>query len=65
MDFDKYITRKTYDLWNKVIEKYGQHSYRLSVDGIGRVHLTKGYTETIAMGNRNIQRVLTALLKKA
>lgn len=64
VDFSKYITKKTLDLWNKVVDKYGRHTYVLAVDGLGRAVLCKGYTEKIAIGNRNIQRVLTDLLKQ-
>lgn len=57
------ITQKTTDLWNKVNAKYGDHAYTLAVNGLGEVILAKGYTEEIAKGNRNAQKVLHNLLK--
>ena len=58
------ITANTNTLWNAVCKKYGQHAYRLAVNGLGEVILTKGYTEDIAKGNRQIQKVLHELLSR-
>lgn len=57
------ISKKTIDLWNKVIEKHGNHSYALAVNGLNEVVLCKGYTEEIAKGNRDAQKVLAELLR--
>ena len=56
------ITEKTESLWNEVCKKYGQHAYRLAVNGLDQVELTKGYTEVIATGNKEIQSKLRELL---
>lgn len=56
------ITEKTDALWNEVCKKYGQHAYRLCVNGLDQVELTKGYTEVIATGNKEIQSKLRELL---
>lgn len=57
------ISDTTRNLWYQVIRKYGNHSYRLAVNGLDEVILSKGYTETIAKGNREAQKVLRDLLK--
>lgn len=57
------ISKRTLQLWYKVNEKYGDHAYSLGVNGLGEVVLDKGYTEELARGNRNAQRVLRELLK--
>lgn len=57
------ISQKTTDLWNAVNKKYGDHAYTLAVNGLDEVILCKGYTEEIAKGNRNAQKVLRDLLK--
>lgn len=57
------ISARTMKLWNMVIEKHGSHSYTLAVNGLNEVVLCKGYTEQIAKGNRQAQRVLSELLK--
>ena len=57
------IEPKTRNLWYKAVEKYGKHSYVLAVNGLGVVVLTKGYSEEIAKGNREVQLVLNELLK--
>lgn len=59
----KEISNRTTELWNKVNEKYGSHKYTLGVNGLGEVILCKGYTEEIAIGNREAQKVLRALLE--
>lgn len=56
------ISARTLKLWNEVVEKYGPHAYTLGVNGLDEVVLSKGYTEDIAKGNRNAQRVLRELL---
>jgi len=56
------ITPTTYKLWNKVIEKYGSHSYTLGVNGLGVV-LSKGYTEDIALGTKAVNAKCRELLK--
>ena len=56
------ISKTTKSLWYCVCDKYGNHAYRLGVNGLGEVILSKGYTETIANGNRQAQQVLKQLL---
>ena len=58
------ISKTTEDLWNKVNEKYGDHAYTLGVNGLDEVILSKGYTEDIAKGNLECQKVLRELLAK-
>ena len=58
------ISARTTALWYKVNEKYGDHVYNLCVNGLDEVVLCKGYSEDIAKGNRNVQRVLRELLEK-
>lgn len=58
------ITENTRTLWNAVCNKYGQHAFRLAVNGLGEVILTKGYTEVISKGNRQIQKTLRELLSR-
>ncbi len=54
------ISQKTEELWfNK---KYGNHVYMLGVNGLGEVVLSKGYTQDIAKGNREVQAALKSLL---
>jgi len=57
------ITPTTYKLWNKVIEKYGSHSYILGVNGLDQVVLSKGYTEDIALGTKAVNAKCRELLK--
>ena len=57
------ISATTEKLWNEVVKKYGNDSYRLAVNGRGEVILTAGYTREIAKGNRNTQKALRDLLK--
>ena len=52
------------ELWYKVNEKYGNHEYVLGVNGKDEAVLSKGYTQTIAKGNRQAQKVLAERLKK-
>ena len=56
------ISKKTEDLWNAVNEKYGNGVYTLGVRGDGKVVLDERYTKTIAVGNREAQTVMKALL---
>lgn len=49
-------------LWEQVMKKYGKHSYRLAIDGLGRLVLCKGYGETIAIGKEEIKEKLETLL---
>lgn len=56
------ISARTEDLWNEVCKKYGQHAYRLCVNGLDQIELTKDYTEVIATGNKEIQSKLRELL---
>lgn len=56
------ISKRTEDLWNQVNQKYGEHAYTLGVNGLNEVILSKGYTQDIAKGNRQAQRVLRELL---
>lgn len=58
------ISAKTLGLWYKVNEKYGDHVYVLGVNGNDEVVLSKGYTNEIAKGNREAQRVMNELLTK-
>lgn len=58
------ISERTVDLWNQVNEKYGQHVYNLAVNGLNEVILSKGYTQDIAKGNRQAQKVLRELLAR-
>lgn len=58
------ISARTTALWHKVNEKYGNHVYTLCVNGLDEVVLCKGYTEDLAKGNRNVQRLLRELLEK-
>lgn len=57
------IRETTTNLWYAVNRKYGDHAYILGVNGLGEVILSKGYTEDIAKGNRQAQKVLRELLK--
>lgn len=56
------ISKRTEDLWNQVNKKYGEHAYTLGVNGLNEVILSKGYTQDIAKGNRQAQKVLKELL---
>lgn len=56
------ISAVTTALWLKVNEKYGDHVYGLCVNGLDQVVLCKGYSDELAKGNRNVQRVLRELL---
>lgn len=57
------ITLRTNKMWNELIEKKGKH-WVLGVNGLGEVILTEGYTNVIAKGNMNIQRVIKELMDK-
>lgn len=56
------ISEPTLTLWYRVNEKYGECAYILGVNGLGEVILSKGYTGSIAKGNRQVQSVLHELL---
>lgn len=56
------ISKKTEEMWYAVNAKYGNGTYTLGVRGDGKVVLDKGYTKTIAVGNREAQTVMKALL---
>ena len=56
------ISPRTEELWNKVVKKYGCHTYVLAVNGLNEVVLSKGYTEDVAKGNQEVQNVLRDLL---
>lgn len=56
------ISQKTEELWFAVNKKYGNHVYMLGVNGLGEVVLSKGYTQDIAKGNREVQAALKSLL---
>lgn len=58
----KDFSARTLKLWNEVLAMHGEHSYRLATSGTGELLLTKGYGETIATGNREIQQTLKKLL---
>lgn len=60
-DLLKSITDKTRELWDQLNDKIGD-VYRLCVNGLGEVLLTRGYTEVVASGNRNIQKFIKSLL---
>ena len=57
------ITKPTLELWYKVNEKYGAHKYTLGVNGLDEVILSKGYTEDIAKGTRQVKAKLKELLR--
>ena len=56
------ISERTKKLWYEVNKKYGDHVYTLAVNGLNEVVLSKGFTEDIAIGNREIQKTLASLL---
>jgi len=56
------ITEPTLNLWHKVNEKYGYRIYTLGVNGLDEVILSKGYTEVIAKGTRQVKAKLRELL---
>ena len=56
------ITKSTMELWYKVNEKYGEHEYTLSVNGLDEVVLQKGYCGELAKGTRNVKKKLRELL---
>lgn len=56
------ISKTTLELWYKVNEKYGDNKYTLAVNGLDQVILSKGYTDVIAKGNREAQKVLRNLI---
>lgn len=56
------ISAATTVLWLKVNKKFGEHTYNLCVNGLDQVVLCKGYSDELAKGNRNVQRVLRELL---
>lgn len=58
------ISLRTEKLWNEVVEKYGRHTYVLAVNGLNEVVLSKGYTEDMAKGNREVQKILWDLLRQ-
>ncbi len=60
----KDFSKRTVQLWNKVVEKYGQHEYNLAVSGLGELLLTRRYGATIAKGNGEIQKALRQILIK-
>lgn len=57
------ITKPTLELWYKVNKKYGAHKYTLGVNGLDEVILSKGYTEDIAKGTRQVKAKLRELLR--
>ena len=57
------IKEETRVLWNKVLRKYGAHSYRLGVNGLREVNLSKGYGADIARGQDKVQEKLRELLE--
>ena len=58
------IKEETEVLWNKVLRKYGAHSYSLGVNGLREVTLSKGYTwPPIARGQDKVQEKLRELLE--
>ena len=57
------ITKPTLELWYKVNEKYGAHKYTLGVNGLDEVILSKGYSEDIAKGTRQVKAKLKELLR--
>lgn len=59
------ITSRTRAMWYELNKKYGENAYRLCVNGLGEVELTKGYTHVIVKGtNRDVQRKIKELLNK-
>lgn len=64
-DLLRNITNRTRAMWYELNKKYGEHTYRLCVNGLGEVELTKGYTHVIVKGtNRDVQRKIKELLNK-
>ena len=58
------ISKRTDDLWNKVVSLYGRHVFTLGVNGIGQIVLDHHYSEEIVRGtNREVQAVLRDLLE--
>lgn len=64
-DLLRNITNRTIAMWYELNKKYGDHTYRLCVNGLGEVELAEGYTHVIAKGtNRDVQRKIKELLNK-
>lgn len=58
------ISQRTLNLWYKVNKKYGNHIYTLGVNGLNQVVLSRGYSEDIAVGTKDVNNKLIELLKR-
>ena len=56
------ITKRTENLWNRVVEKYGPHKYTLGVNGLDEVVLSESYMTDIAKGTKEVNQKLMELL---